>query len=756
MKKAVILGLLVVATFTLAALGREIVVTSTADSGTGSFRWALQTARSGDTITFDPAIFPPNNPAMILVKNSLPSIRCGSLTIDASDVGVVLSGSLLRGGEANGIEILSSGNTVRGLQIIDFSGGGIFLAARAQENTIGGDPAVGSGPFGQGNAIGRCTGGIVLCGMQTTDNTVLGNVIGTDATGTEDLGNVDGVGILDGATRNVIGPDNLIAHNWESGVLVDGATTGGNTITQNRIHDNGVAGIRFAKTDASGTISEFFGPLDTYVENGVLQIDSIFPKSPIVTKRSNELKDNRIGDLWSGMWQQPDYRNTFDTNVFGLGLKRIRIAVNSADVATVNWSHPEFWIHPTYDALISTLAEQGHRVRYILSFWDKDNSTSQETLPCERFSSDEDVNRYLEFVRFIVGHFSDRVDAFEIWNEPNVPDCGQSIAVDDYLNLVRNVVPVIREAAPDAAIVVGSVTPLPFLGAQEYLFEILASDVMPLVDGIAWHVGGPSLEYDEWRDYWLAYPSIVREIKETAWANGFHGEFIGDELNWRTPLSPHPFGAEPWVYSPAVAAKYFARGIVMERGLDLTVGLALCELEVLPLMVRAIMNLCTIMAESEPINMPAEVEIETNGPLAYCAFRYPNGDRILAVWTDGIAQDEDHGIPATITFPVLTAGAVTGIDVLHGFEQELVFEVSGEDTIIRDLLIKDYPILIRLSDVTFGPNYEEITGDGFHRLGDADVVPSSNGGGSDRDGDGVTDAEDYCPDWPGSKEANGC
>ncbi|GAG45637.1 unnamed protein product, partial [marine sediment metagenome] len=104
----------------------------------------------------------------------------------------------------------------------------------------------------------------------------------------------------------------------------------------------------------------------------------------------------------------------------------------------------------------------------------------------------------------------------------------------------------------------------------------------------------------------------------------------------------------------------------------------------------------------------------------YCAFRYPNGDRMLAAWTDGIAQDEDPGVPATITFPGLTAGSVTGIDVLHGFEQELVFEIDGDDTLVRDLLVKDYPIFIRLSDVTMGTGYEETVGDGFHRLGEPD------------------------------------
>ena len=128
---------------------------------------------------------------------------------------------------------------------------------------------------------------------------------------------------------------------------------------------------------------------------------------------------------------------------------------------------------------------------------------------------------------------------------------------------------------------------------------------------------------------------------------------------------------------------------------------------------------------------------------------------MLAAWTDGVAQDEDPGVPATITFQSLAAGSVTGIDVVHGFEQKLTFEIDGEDTIVRDLLVKDYPILIRLGDIPFGPDYEETVGDGFHRFGGINVL-SAPVGGDDRDGDGVPDEEDWCPDYPGSKEMNGC
>ena len=58
MKRCLVLSLIVL----VAALGcaaREIVVNSTADNGSGTLRWALQTAQSGDVITFDPEVFPP-------------------------------------------------------------------------------------------------------------------------------------------------------------------------------------------------------------------------------------------------------------------------------------------------------------------------------------------------------------------------------------------------------------------------------------------------------------------------------------------------------------------------------------------------------------------------------------------------------------------------------------------------------------------------------------------------------------------------
>ena len=44
------------------AQGETLIVNSTADAGPGTLRQALLEAQSGDTITFDPAVFPPAAP----------------------------------------------------------------------------------------------------------------------------------------------------------------------------------------------------------------------------------------------------------------------------------------------------------------------------------------------------------------------------------------------------------------------------------------------------------------------------------------------------------------------------------------------------------------------------------------------------------------------------------------------------------------------------------------------------------------------
>ncbi|GAG45635.1 unnamed protein product, partial [marine sediment metagenome] len=101
--RSVILAVILLLLASLVANAREIVVSSTADSGTGTLRWALETAQSGDVIAFDPDVFPSDNPATIFPRSELPAISCGHLTIDASNAGVIIDGSRVPGDWNNGL-----------------------------------------------------------------------------------------------------------------------------------------------------------------------------------------------------------------------------------------------------------------------------------------------------------------------------------------------------------------------------------------------------------------------------------------------------------------------------------------------------------------------------------------------------------------------------------------------------------------------------------------------------------------------------
>src|SRR5204863_9731475 len=75
----------------------------------------------------------------------------------------------------------------------------------------------------------------------SASNLIQGNFIGTDVTGTAAVPNVgDGVGLNVGASSNTIGGSaagavNVISGNLDSGVVMQGSTTTGNSVDGNLI-----------------------------------------------------------------------------------------------------------------------------------------------------------------------------------------------------------------------------------------------------------------------------------------------------------------------------------------------------------------------------------------------------------------------------------------------------------------------------------------------------------------------------------------
>ena len=165
------------------------------------------------------------------------------------------TGSLVQG---NYIGVDATGAATLG------NGTGLQLTRGANGNTIGGtDP-------GAGNVIsGNSDQGVLLQDSGTSGNRVLGNRIGTDATGTVALPNGPyGVVLRDAASGNDIGgagagEENVISGNGHAGITLDGGGVDGNRILGNLIGLDGSGATCLGNTWAAVRIA--FGPSNSEV-----------------------------------------------------------------------------------------------------------------------------------------------------------------------------------------------------------------------------------------------------------------------------------------------------------------------------------------------------------------------------------------------------------------------------------------------------------------------------------------------------------
>jgi hypothetical protein len=432
-----------------------------------------------------------------------------------------------------------------------------------------------------------------------------------------------------------------------------------------------------------------------------LQEGNSLPQSTLVTKPSNLIvPDTRLG--WglysSNIWNDIPHLDSLLREYVNFGIKRLDTSMQEIE-EPIDWNRSEFEIAPEYDRFIDGLNENGIAVNYLLHFWDKEGRANGETLGTPRFKTEEQIQDFLEYVRFVVSNFKGRVQYYTLWSEPD--NCGGSgvkcIEPHDYIELARRVIPVIHKEDPDAKMVTA---PNVLFFDRDYLFTILRSDVIPMFDVISWHgiySSAPDSEF--YGDYYYEYPALVEEFKQTAHVHGFDGEFWAPEISWCSadyPTCHSPDQPYKLLGSDRIAAKYDARSFILHLGMGVGVGWGGLESADAPWTYPTVRRLNTIMAGAEPVEHDVWIADEPSDTSTY-AFTQPDGDLLFAFWMDGVATDDDPGATVSLTFPGRSAESVVGIDVLNGFEQEMVAEVKDGDLLVRDVHIRDYPILLRLS-----------------------------------------------------------
>ena len=247
------------------------VVANTNDQGAGSLRQAILESNvhpaggsATNLITFSIG----TGAQTISPGSALPAITAPVVIDGASQPGFE-SAPLIRldgasaGAGAAGLTVSAPSSAIQNLEITGFQGSGVVLGAGGSDTVsgsyIGTDGAsalanaVGITVSGAHNSIGglsasgrnvisgNTTFGVLITGSGASNNLMIGNYVGTGATGTTAVGNgLSGIEMLNRASSNSVGNTrsgarNVVSGNGNDGVLMFGAGTRNNVVQGNYV-----------------------------------------------------------------------------------------------------------------------------------------------------------------------------------------------------------------------------------------------------------------------------------------------------------------------------------------------------------------------------------------------------------------------------------------------------------------------------------------------------------------------------------------
>ncbi|MDR0732413.1 MAG: hypothetical protein LBF63_12150 [Treponema sp.] len=176
---------------------------------------------------------------------------------------------------------------------------------------------------------------------------------------------------------------------------------------------------------------------------------------------------------------------------------------------------------------------QGKKILAILDYdvgWIHDGTYSDDPFTDgkgHKYVSPSEIPLFCDYVKKTVAHYKDRVDAWCIWNEPNLqprfwPHEGTK---EDFFALTGAAAAAIREVDPDAFIIGGAFNTL---ASDDWVRGIFESGAMSRIDAIAYHPYMPSPGPTS---------TIFRNFKKTVSDYGFGDRIWITEVGYPTYTS---------------------------------------------------------------------------------------------------------------------------------------------------------------------------------------------------------------------------
>lgn len=421
----------------------------------------------------------------------------------------------------------------------------------------------------------------------------------------------------------------------------------------------------------------------------------------------------------------------------GVKLNRIGQWGDKVDWATVEQQKGVLQIDPQVDAAITEMVTRG--VEPVLTLAYGNNLYQQAPdhpdfgptwrrghpfLQCAP-TTPEAVRAFARYCAFMASHFRGRIRYVEIWNEENgwffeAWAHNNTVAmVRAYGRALKAAAQAIKQVNPSAQVLFGGMAG----SSLDFVRLALEEGAAPYIDILAFHPYGhptPEAAPDnlltqtgatmEWRPRPPQITNYITEIqayRELFRSYGREVSVWANEMNWMAPGQPPmtQHGDASELYQAKYLARFFALNSWLGCGAiwwSLYNANGVQEWAVLrssdgsP---RASWYAAGYVATAlddarDAPDVSWLVQGDAPDDLMTCAWRSGRAV-ILGLWRTSVPSDACNPIAVTLNIAV-TARRVTLMDMLYGVTQPAVAELHADHLYVRDLLVGDWPLLVRL------------------------------------------------------------
>ncbi|MDR2133902.1 MAG: hypothetical protein LBP27_02250 [Treponema sp.] len=182
---------------------------------------------------------------------------------------------------------------------------------------------------------------------------------------------------------------------------------------------------------------------------------------------------------------------------------------------------PDEWNLDAYKTYADNARAKGKKILAILDY---DTSWVHGLKPARDgpYIAEDEIPAFCEYVKRTVEHYKDRVDAWCIWNEPNLNPRFWTGTKEEFFALSRAAAEAIREVDPQAVIVGGAFNTLV---NKEWIQGMFVSGAMERVDFIAFHpyfLGARGVE------------AVYKSFRDSVAPYGFAGKIWVTEVGYPT------------------------------------------------------------------------------------------------------------------------------------------------------------------------------------------------------------------------------